>query len=52
MMQKRVYIVYTGGTIGMERSDRGYVPMVGCLQRKMNEIRELNPDLKPDIIPD
>lgn len=52
MMQKRVYIVYTGGTIGMERSDRGYVPMLGSLQRKMNEIRELNPDLKPEIMPD
>lgn len=28
-MNKRIYILYTGGTIGMQRSERGYVPMSG-----------------------
>ncbi|MCW8886459.1 MAG: asparaginase [Motiliproteus sp.] len=28
-MNKRIYILYTGGTIGMQRSPNGYVPMTG-----------------------
>ena len=28
-MKKRIYILYTGGTIGMKRSPKGYVPMAG-----------------------
>ncbi|WP_421865456.1 asparaginase [Motiliproteus sp.] len=28
-MNKRIYILYTGGTIGMQRSEQGYVPMPG-----------------------
>ncbi|WP_207062947.1 asparaginase [Motiliproteus sp. SC1-56] len=28
-MSKRVYILYTGGTIGMQRSEAGYVPTPG-----------------------
>ncbi|OMH25984.1 asparaginase [Motiliproteus sp. MSK22-1] len=28
-MKKRIYILYTGGTIGMKRSPKGYVPMTG-----------------------
>jgi len=28
-MSKRLYIAYTGGTIGMQRSPQGYVPMPG-----------------------
>lgn len=28
-MHKRIFILYTGGTIGMQRSDSGYVPVAG-----------------------
>ncbi len=28
-MAKRIYILYTGGTIGMQRSPKGYIPMTG-----------------------
>lgn len=28
-MKRRVLIIYTGGTIGMKRSEHGYVPMAG-----------------------
>ncbi len=31
-MNKRIYILYTGGTIGMQRSARGYVPMPGLAE--------------------
>ena len=33
MKRKRVYIAYTGGTIGMKRTRAGYVPEDGFLQR-------------------
>ncbi|MEH6824468.1 MAG: asparaginase [Motiliproteus sp.] len=31
-MQHRIYILYTGGTIGMQRSPQGYVPMPGLAE--------------------
>ena len=31
-MKKSIYIAYTGGTIGMQRSDHGYVPMAGFME--------------------
>jgi L-asparaginase len=40
-MRKRVYIVYTGGTIGMKRTRSGYRPEPGYLQAQMKEIPEL-----------
>jgi L-asparaginase len=38
---KRVYIAYTGGTIGMKKTAAGYVPAAGYLQRLMKRIPEL-----------
>lgn len=40
-MRKRVYIVYTGGTIGMRRTKDGYQPDSGSLQAQMAEMPEL-----------
>ena len=40
-MRKRVYIVYTGGTIGMERTRSGYRPRSGSLQAQMAVMPEL-----------
>jgi len=40
-MRKRVYIVYTGGTIGMKRTPRGYCPEPGYLQEQMEAMPEL-----------
>jgi len=34
----RIYVVYTGGTIGMRKTARGYVPESGHLQRLLAEI--------------
>jgi L-asparaginase len=47
-MRKRVYIAYTGGTIGMKSTEVGYVPATGYLEKLMNNI----PELKSDILPD
>jgi L-asparaginase len=34
----RIYVAYTGGTIGMRKTTRGYVPESGHLQRLLAEI--------------
>jgi len=46
-MRKRVYIAYTGGTIGMNRSRVGYVPEAGYLQRQMRAMPELQDHALP-----
>ncbi len=48
MRNKSVYIVYTGGTIGMRKSDRGYVPSSGYLQEMMNAMLEFESADMPD----
>jgi L-asparaginase len=40
-MRKRVYIAYTGGTIGMQKAERGYKTVPGYLQTLMSAIPEL-----------
>ena len=40
-MRKRVYIAYTGGTIGMQRTRDGYSPEPGYLQQQMSAMPEL-----------
>ncbi len=37
MSKKKLLIIYTGGTIGMEASDKGYVPSNGLLTKAMAE---------------
>jgi L-asparaginase len=40
-MARRVYVVYTGGTIGMKRARSGYRPEPGYLQKQMSHMPEL-----------
>src|ERR1700726_5043121 len=42
MLKKRVYIAYTGGTIGMKRTRSGYRPEPGYLQRLLAGMPELH----------
>jgi L-asparaginase len=35
MQKKSIYVAYTGGTIGMQRSEHGYIPVSGHLQRQL-----------------
>ncbi len=35
-MKKRIYVAYTGGTIGMKASEHGYVPVKGHLSEAIN----------------
>jgi len=42
LLRKRVYVAYTGGTIGMKRTRNGYEPRAGYLQELMDAIPELH----------
>lgn len=46
-MRKRVYIAYTGGTIGMQRTRSGYRPQTESLQKQMAEMPELRHSSMP-----
>ena len=45
--RKRIYVAYTGGTIGMQKSAQGYVPVAGhlsqCVERMPEFFREEMP---------
>lgn len=46
-MRKKVYIAYTGGTIGMTPSEEGYAPQPGYLKEQMEKMLELKSGLMP-----
>lgn len=46
-MRKRLYIAYTGGTIGMCRTSDGYAPAPGFLAAQMAEMPELRDPRMP-----
>jgi len=48
--RKRVYIAYTGGTIGMTRTRDGYRVTRGYLQRQMDEMPELRHSSMPEFV--
>lgn len=49
MQKKSIYVAYTGGTIGMQRSDNGYVPVSGHLQRQLARMPEFYRPEMPDF---
>ncbi|QCR36031.1 asparaginase [Nissabacter sp. SGAir0207] len=49
MKKKSIYVAYTGGTIGMQRSDQGYVPVSGHLQRLLAAMPEFHRPEMPDF---
>ncbi len=45
-MKKRIYIAYTGGTIGMQPTSEGYAPAPGYLAEQLKALPELaHPDM-------
>jgi L-asparaginase len=50
MPTKRVYIAYTGGTIGMQRTRAGYVPEPGYLHAQMEAMPELSHPSMPRYV--
>lgn len=49
-MKKRIYVAYTGGTIGMKASEQGYVPAIGHLTEAINNMPEFHRDEMPDFV--
>ena len=48
-MKKRVYIIYTGGTIGMQPTPEGYAPAPGYLAEQILSMPELQSDRMPEV---
>ena len=46
-MNKKICILYTGGTIGMVHTDRGYAPKKGYFQSLLDDIAQLRYDDMP-----
>ena len=49
MQKKSIYVAYTGGTIGMQRSEQGYIPVSGHLQRQLALMPEFHRPEMPDF---
>lgn len=49
-MRKRVYVAYTGGTIGMIDNGEGYAPAPGYLEQRLREMPELRDAAMPEIV--
>lgn len=47
--KKRIYVAYTGGTIGMKKSEQGYIPVDGHLTDSINELPEFHRDEMPSF---
>ena len=46
-LKKKVYIIYTGGTIGMSKTQDGYAPKKGYMEKELEMIRELKNEIMP-----
>lgn len=49
MQKKSIYVAYTGGTIGMQRSEQGFIPVSGHLQRQLADMPEFHRAEMPDF---
>lgn len=49
MARKRIYLAYTGGTIGMQPSSEGYVPRPGYLAQALAAMPELDRLEMPEV---
>lgn len=48
-MKKKIYVAYTGGTIGMMQSTKGFVPIKGHLTDSINALPEFHRSEMPDF---
>ena len=49
MERKHIYIAYTGGTIGMLKSEQGYIPVSGFLQQQLQQMPEFHRPEMPEF---
>ena len=43
-MQKKILIIYTGGTIGMKKTHNGYTPVAGFIEEALSTISDMSRD--------
>ncbi len=48
-MKKKIYVAYTGGTIGMKQSNQGFVPVKDHLTQSINSLPEFHRSEMPDF---
>ena len=46
-MKKNILLIYTGGTIGMNRSENGYAPQPGFFQKLLEDLPVLHHEMMP-----
>ncbi|MDD1781329.1 asparaginase [Enterovibrio sp. ZSDZ35] len=49
MERKHIYIAYTGGTIGMLKSEQGYIPVSGFMQQQLQQMPEFHRPEMPEF---
>lgn len=49
MQKKKIYVAYTGGTIGMKSSVQGYIPVVGHLTKAINATPDFYREEMPEF---
>lgn len=49
MQRKRIYVAYTGGTIGMQQSSRGFIPVPGFLTDTVKRMPEFYRQEMPEF---
>ncbi|MCM0147497.1 asparaginase [Photobacterium galatheae] len=49
MTKKHIYIAYTGGTIGMQKSAHGYIPVAGFMEQQLQSMPEFHRAEMPDF---
>ena len=50
MTSKRIFVIYTGGTLGMQPTPRGYQPLAGWLEQQLRQLPELQQAEMPDFV--
>ena len=48
-MKKKIYVAYTGGTIGMKSSENGYIPVKGHLTTSIKQMPDFYREEMPDF---
>ncbi|NMP32376.1 asparaginase [Thalassotalea sp. M1531] len=49
-MKKKIYVAYTGGTIGMKQSEHGFVPVRGHLTQAINQTPDFHRPEMPEFV--
>src|SRR5690606_3588448 len=50
MTSKRIFVIYTGGTLGMQPTPRGYQPLAGWLEQQLRQLPELQQPEMPEFV--